>query len=60
MFCESGNPWYCMERCKTVPGLEVASEPQGAMYIMVKIVPGAFKDIDGSIQFAGALLEEDH
>jgi len=50
---------YCLERCKAVPGLEVASDPQGAMYIMVRIKPGAFKDIDGSIEFAGALLEEE-
>jgi len=55
----SDSAQYCMERCKTVPGLEVASDPQGAMYIMVRIKPDAFRDINGSIQFAGALLEEE-
>jgi tyrosine/nicotianamine family aminotransferase len=50
---------YCMKRCSTVKGLEVASDPQGAMYIMVKIEPNAFKDLNGSIEFAGALLSEE-
>jgi len=50
---------YCIERCKTVKGLEVASNPQGAMYIMVRIKPDVFKDINGAVQFAGALLEEE-
>lgn len=52
---------YCIDRCKSVPGLEVASNPQGAMYIMVRIKPNAFRDIDGadSVAFAGALLSEE-
>jgi len=54
---ESAN--YCIERCKKVKGLEVASNPQGAMYIMVKIKDGVFRDIDGAVPFAGALLEEE-
>jgi len=50
---------YCIERCENVPGLEVASNPQGAMYIMVRIKDNAFRDIDGAVAFAGALLEEE-
>ena len=47
---ESAN--YCIERCKSVRGLKVASNPQGAMYIMVEVKP-VFRDIDGAVQFAG-------
>jgi len=53
---ESAN--YCIERCRNVKGLKVASNPQGAMYIMVEVKP-VFRDIDGAVQFAGALLEEE-
>eukprot|EP00747_Dinoflagellata_sp_TGD_P085750 gnl/TRDRNA2_/TRDRNA2_162990_c2_seq1.p1 gnl/TRDRNA2_/TRDRNA2_162990_c2~~gnl/TRDRNA2_/TRDRNA2_162990_c2_seq1.p1 ORF type:complete len:465 (+),score=65.69 gnl/TRDRNA2_/TRDRNA2_162990_c2_seq1:63-1397(+) len=50
---------YCMHRCMSVPGLEVASEPQGAMYIMVKINSDSLNGIDDAVSFAGALLEEE-
>jgi tyrosine aminotransferase len=49
----------CVQRGRSIPGLEVASEPQGAMYLMVRIVPGALRDIDGSVKFAGELLAEE-
>lgn len=46
----------CVRRCKTVPGLEVASNPEGAMYIMIRIVPGVLKGLDDDVVFARALL----
>eukprot|EP00929_Paragymnodinium_shiwhaense_P028661 TRINITY_DN16575_c0_g1_i1.p1 TRINITY_DN16575_c0_g1~~TRINITY_DN16575_c0_g1_i1.p1 ORF type:complete len:440 (+),score=110.38 TRINITY_DN16575_c0_g1_i1:81-1400(+) len=49
----------CVRRCKTCPGLEVASEPQGAMYMMVRLVPGGLQGIDDAVTFAGSLLEEE-
>jgi tyrosine aminotransferase len=55
----SESAQYCIERCKAVPGLEVASNPQGTMYLMVRVKPGVYRDIDGAISFSGALLEEE-
>jgi len=51
----------CVQRCKSIPGLEVASNPQGAMYMMVRIKPGAFKNVDGDddVAFSGKLLQEE-
>lgn len=50
----------CVRRCREVPGLEVAAEPQGAMYLMVRIQPGRFRDIGADdVAFAGALLQEE-
>lgn len=50
---------YCIERCKSVPGLEVASNPQGTMYLMVRVRTDEYRDIDGAVEFAGALLQEE-
>jgi len=47
-------------RAKAVAGLEVPSEPQGAMYLMIKLKPGAFKGIGtDDVAFAGQLLQEE-
>lgn len=50
---------YCVQRCKDVPGLEVASNPEGAMYLMVKVLPGKLRDVNDAVEFAGALLQEE-
>jgi tyrosine aminotransferase len=51
----------CVRRVKSIPGLEVASEPKGAMYFMARIMPGAFAEPIGEsdVAFAGALLQEE-
>lgn len=49
----------CVRRVAECPGLEVASNPQGAMYVMVRIVPGALEGLDDDVEFAGALLQEE-
>mmetsp|Transcript_22112 Transcript_22112/g.66459 ORF Transcript_22112/g.66459 Transcript_22112/m.66459 type:complete len:460 (-) Transcript_22112:77-1456(-) len=46
-------------RCKGIPGLRLASDPQGAMYFMVQLEPGALRGIDDDVAFAGKLLEEE-
>ena len=63
----------CVRRCKAIPGLEVAAEPEGSMrlasdfwsicggsrYLMVRLQPGVL-DIDSDdVRFAGKLLEEE-
>eukprot|EP00405_Crypthecodinium_cohnii_P016108 CAMPEP_0206446274 /NCGR_PEP_ID=MMETSP0324_2-20121206/16036_1 /ASSEMBLY_ACC=CAM_ASM_000836 /TAXON_ID=2866 /ORGANISM="Crypthecodinium cohnii, Strain Seligo" /LENGTH=459 /DNA_ID=CAMNT_0053914709 /DNA_START=134 /DNA_END=1513 /DNA_ORIENTATION=- len=50
----------CIRRIREIPGLEV-TEPEGAMYCMVKIVPGYFDEqVGGSdVDFAGQLLAEE-
>eukprot|EP00928_Gymnodinium_smaydae_P027364 TRINITY_DN21189_c0_g2_i2.p1 TRINITY_DN21189_c0_g2~~TRINITY_DN21189_c0_g2_i2.p1 ORF type:complete len:358 (+),score=45.42 TRINITY_DN21189_c0_g2_i2:124-1197(+) len=50
---------YCVKRCKAIPGLEVASEPQGAMYLMVKLNAEQLEGIDDAVSFAGGLLQEE-
>lgn len=55
----SESAQYCIERCKNVPGLEVASNPQGTMYLMVRVKADVYRDIDDAVAFAGALLEEE-
>jgi len=50
----------CIKRCQDLPGLEVASKPQGSMYFMVKLVPGVLKGIGtDDVAFAGKLLQEE-
>lgn len=50
----------CVRRCKSTPGLTLASEPQGAMYLMVRIEPGVLREIGtDDVMFAGKLLEEE-
>jgi tyrosine aminotransferase len=50
----------CVQRCRQVPSLQVASEPQGSMYFMVRLRPGALKGIDcDDVAFAGRLLQEE-
>lgn len=50
----------CVRRCRATPGLEVATEPQGSMYMMVRIVPGAFHDVGADdVAFARGLLREE-
>lgn len=48
----------CVRRCKRIPGLEVAAEPEGSMYLMVRLQPGVL-NIDDDVKFAGKLLEEE-
>jgi len=70
---ETGPEWYqeklhalerqakvCVERARRTPGLSVASEPQGAMYFMVQIEPGALMGIgNDDLTFARELLREE-
>eukprot|EP00850_Spirogloea_muscicola_P016630 SM000136S00176 [mRNA] locus=s136:89841:92932:- [translate_table: standard] len=49
----------CYEHVKRVHGLQITSQPQGGMFLMVKMTPGAYKDINNDIQFAAALLKEE-
>jgi tyrosine aminotransferase len=49
----------CVRRCGSIPGLHLAAEPRGAMYLMVKIIPGVLRGIDDDTTFAAALLEEE-
>jgi tyrosine aminotransferase len=50
----------CVRRCRAIPGLEVASEPQGSMYFMVRLVPGALCGIGADdVAFARAVLQEE-
>eukprot|EP00437_Effrenium_voratum_P018350 CAMPEP_0181452406 /NCGR_PEP_ID=MMETSP1110-20121109/29190_1 /TAXON_ID=174948 /ORGANISM="Symbiodinium sp., Strain CCMP421" /LENGTH=455 /DNA_ID=CAMNT_0023576687 /DNA_START=40 /DNA_END=1407 /DNA_ORIENTATION=+ len=66
-----GCPWHrdvlaaleasarcCVRRCRATKGLEVAAEPEGSMYLMVRIQPGVL-DVEDDVQFAGKLLEEE-
>lgn len=55
-----GSARCCVRRCRSIPGLTVASEPQGAMYFLVRIDPGVLRDIGtDDVAFAGKLLEEE-
>jgi len=50
----------CMRHCRSTPGLELAAEPQGSMYCMVRLQPEALHGIGtDDVAFAGALLEEE-
>eukprot|EP00419_Tripos_fusus_P034101 CAMPEP_0172778604 /NCGR_PEP_ID=MMETSP1074-20121228/201995_1 /TAXON_ID=2916 /ORGANISM="Ceratium fusus, Strain PA161109" /LENGTH=469 /DNA_ID=CAMNT_0013615549 /DNA_START=86 /DNA_END=1495 /DNA_ORIENTATION=- len=50
----------CVERARGIPGLSIASEPQGAMYVMVRITPNALLGIgDDDVTFARELLREE-
>eukprot|EP00419_Tripos_fusus_P029839 CAMPEP_0172714908 /NCGR_PEP_ID=MMETSP1074-20121228/67242_1 /TAXON_ID=2916 /ORGANISM="Ceratium fusus, Strain PA161109" /LENGTH=467 /DNA_ID=CAMNT_0013539435 /DNA_START=73 /DNA_END=1476 /DNA_ORIENTATION=+ len=50
----------CVERARRTPGLSIASEPQGAMYVMVRITPDALLGIgNDDVTFARELLREE-
>jgi len=50
----------CVERTRQTPGLSVASEPQGAMYFMVRIEPGILSGVgNDDLAFARELLREE-
>lgn len=52
----------CVERCTRVRGLSVPCEPQGAMYVLLKMNGDAFKDANGfftDVTFAKRLLAEE-
>ena len=52
----------CIERCARVRGLSVPCEPQGAMYMLLKMNPDAFNSEDGTyddVVFAKRLLSEE-
>jgi tyrosine aminotransferase len=50
----------CMRHCRSTPGLQLAVEPQGSMYCMVRLQPGVLHGIGtDDVKFAGALLEEE-
>lgn len=52
----------CIERCSRVRGLSIPCEPQGAMYVLVKLSLDAFKTDDeqfDDVQFAKSLLAEE-
>ena len=52
----------CLERCARVRGLSVPSEPQGAMYVLVRMQPDAFGgDVETftDVEFAKRLLAEE-
>lgn len=68
----NGCPWHtrvlealeasakcCVRRCKAIPGLEVAAEPEGSMYLMVRLQPGVLDINTDDVRFAGKLLEEE-
>jgi tyrosine aminotransferase len=52
----------CLERCARVRGLSVPSEPQGAMYVLVRMQADAFGEDDETftdVEFAKRLLAEE-
>jgi len=50
----------CVRRCSAIPGLEVASEPRGAMYLMVRLQEGALQGIGtDDVAFARQVLQEE-
>jgi tyrosine aminotransferase len=49
----------CYRRVQCIKGLDCPTFPQGAMYIMVKINPGAFKGLSSDVEFASLLAEEE-
>ncbi|CAK9225104.1 unnamed protein product [Sphagnum troendelagicum] len=49
----------CYRRVQCITGLDCPTFPQGAMYIMVKINPGAFKGLSSDVEFASLLAEEE-
>ena len=53
---------YCIDRCARVRGLSVPCEPQGAMYVLLKISVDTFRNDDGTyddVRFAKQLLAEE-
>ncbi|CAE8708308.1 unnamed protein product, partial [Polarella glacialis] len=50
----------CVRRCRATPGLEVASEPQGSMYLMVRMQPNVLEGIGcDDVILARDLLSEE-
>jgi tyrosine aminotransferase len=52
------NGQYLEAAIAKIPGLR-ATKPQGAMYMMVEVVPGAFKELTDGTSFADKLLNEE-
>jgi len=60
MQCFKDSARCSLRRGRACPGLEIVSEPQGAMYMMVRLKPGALRDIDtDDVKFSGELLKEE-
>jgi len=60
MKCFEASAKTSLSRGRSIPGLEIVSEPQGAMYMMVRLKPGALRDIDvDDVKFSGELLREE-
>lgn len=50
----------CVKRCRQIPGIELLTEPQGSMYVMLRIKPGVFGKLGtDDVEFAGQLLREE-
>lgn len=50
----------CVRRTRAIPGLDVPTEPQGSMYVMVRINPEIFPSFGkDDVAFAGQLLQEE-
>lgn len=49
----------CCKRIRSIPGLECPSKPQGAMFIMVRIIMSMFIDLHDDVAFASALATEE-
>ena len=50
----------CVERAARVPGLSIASAPQGSMYLMVGLEQGALQGVGADdVAFARCLLQEE-
>ena len=52
---------YCIDRCSRVRGLSIPSEPQGAMYVLLKMREDAFTEEEGftDVTFCKRLLAEE-
>nr|QKX95019.1 tyrosine aminotransferase [Anthoceros agrestis] len=50
----------CYRRIQGIVGLDVPTKPDGAMYMMAKVDPSAFKDIPDDTVFAEKLVKEEN
>eukprot|EP00246_Nothoceros_aenigmaticus_P002133 TRINITY_DN1292_c0_g1_i1.p1 TRINITY_DN1292_c0_g1~~TRINITY_DN1292_c0_g1_i1.p1 ORF type:complete len:486 (-),score=62.28 TRINITY_DN1292_c0_g1_i1:93-1550(-) len=50
----------CYQRINKIVGLDVPTKPDGAMYMMVKLDPSAFKDIADDVEFAEKIVKEEN
>ena len=51
---------FICSKLKAIPGLNVTTKPQGAMYVMVKINVESFDDIKNDVDFTNLLLKEEN